>query len=160
MVDDSPALADQLQRFVQRLGPPPCRTLKGKFLAGAEEIEMTAMDARSGSVLDRTATTSIPNLKQFVCKNPAKAFILRVRAGATVAQRVRAALGPEDRYVPASPGQKIRLQKLALNLRSREVAFVASGEVYAWEGITIQWPRDARGRSTVRGALLVLDSPA
>ena len=160
MVDDSPALADQLQRFVQRLGPPPCRTLEGKFLAGAEEIEMTATDGRSGPVLDRTATTSIPNLKQFVRKNPAKAFILRVRAGATVAQRVRAALGPGDKHVSASPGQKISLQELDLNLVSRDLTFVALGEIYAWNGITILWPRDAVGRSTVRGGLLVLDSTA
>lgn len=159
MADDSPLKSDELERFVKKFAAPN-RTLEGKFLAGAEEIEMTATDGRGGSGLDRTATTSIPNLKRFVRKNPAKDFILRVRAGATIAQRVRAALGHEDRHVPARPGQRISLQELNPNLASRDVTFVALGEIYAWNGVTILWPRDAVGRSTVRGGLLVLDSTA
>ena len=90
-MDDSPVQADQLRKFVRKFALAPIRALEGKFLAGPEEIEITATELHSGSTLDRTATTSIRNLKQFVRKNPGKAFTLRVRAGATLAQRIRSA---------------------------------------------------------------------
>jgi hypothetical protein len=157
LADNDTPKFEQVKRFVRK-SLPSGRMLQGELFADADEIEVTATDPRNGAVLDRTATIRVPNLKRFVRRNPEKTFILRVRAGATLAQKVRLILGREDRYVPASPGQTITLRELNLDLISRDITFVASGEVYAWEGVTILWPRDAAGRSTVRGGLLVLDS--
>jgi hypothetical protein len=38
----------------------------------------------------------------------------------------------------------------------REITVLAEGEIYAWHGATVRFPRDPRQSATIREALLVL----
>jgi hypothetical protein len=132
------------------------RTLHAAALRGAEIIEVTAIDSRSGALRDSMWTRHPKEVKKFVRSNREAFFELRVAAGQATARRVLAALGAPD--VCDSMHSRARLYLLyRFASTAKRVAIVAPQEgTYAWRPVSLIFPRDPSGRATIRGAVVIL----
>ena len=126
--------------------------LDGKLLGKARQIEITAIEAGTGRLLERHNSTRLADLKRVVRENRRAGFVLRVLADSRTAGPIKAALESPD-YFESIP-TRFRLVLLADD--GRVCHFMAKGEVYAWLGVSVVWPQDAAGRAMIRDCLVVL----
>ena len=126
--------------------------LNGKLLGKARHIEITAFEPHTGRLLDRCNSTRLADLKGVVRGNRRAGFVLRISSDPGTAGPIRAALESPD-YFESVP-KRTRLALVADD--GRECHFMATGEVYAWLGVSVVWPQDAAGRATIRDCFVVL----
>ena len=149
--DDS----EQAREIVSR-GARRSRTLHAAALRGAEMIEVTAIDRGTGALRDRMWTRRLKGAKQFLHRNREALFEAQLWAGPTTARRIFAALGEPDAYDSTYSRRRLYLLYQLASMTKR-VAMVAPQEgTYAWRGVTLSFPRDASGRATIGGAVVIL----
>lgn len=170
---DTEALMEVLSGLAKR-----SLELDASLLCDAEEIEITVSDARSRKVLDRAWSKKLPALKRFICRirqaqrkrgaarragrvhasgeYDAILFMVRVRGGRGVADRLHAALGLPSRCHSSPIGEGLRISEPRTADAKREITICAQGATYIWRGVTIRFPRDLWQRATIRDTLLAL----
>lgn len=149
---------DEFARFI-RQASRGSRQLDGAVLAKADGVELTATDARTGTLRDRAFHSHVPSLKRFIRRNRNAEFTLAIHALGTVARQLRSALGAPDFYKRVEGREVMDIRECPVEVGGREAIFLADGQVNAWTAVTIRWPRDPEGRATLRDTLVILIEP-
>ena len=121
----------------------------------AAEIRLEAMDPRTGRIADSTTSTSWNDIKAVRRTNPHCVFALRIVGDTDEIRTAREQMGEPGYSGLLAEGFSMQLFGTGGG-RFRQMHFMTPGQVFAWFGITVLFPRDPNGSATIRDALVVV----
>jgi hypothetical protein len=136
------------------------RVLDAGLLTDAGSVEVTAFDPSTGQMRDRISETRAAGIKRFVLRNRLATFALRIIADRETAGSITNALGMSTCYETVKGPRSVLTRELLAVPREATCFRADDGDVYGWPGVTVAFPRDDWGRSTIRDALVILFEPA
>jgi hypothetical protein len=130
--------------------------LDAGLLRGAENIEITAAEPRTGVVLNSICTRRLLVAQNFIRRNRRALFTLHVSCAPVIAERVQVVLGGPALYDSTASDGRFHISYPAPCAAMREIVRFPHSLICAWCGVTVRFPRDPYGRATIRDAVIVV----
>jgi hypothetical protein len=135
------------------------RLLDAGILPRTDAVEILAFDPSTGDLRDSATHTRWAAAKRFVLRNWGCAFSLRICAGGSVVEEIRATLGMAD-WFEAVSGAAVGEARDPLGARPAAQRFrVEAADVWIWVGVTIHFPGGRLRHVVLRDVRVVLVEP-
>ncbi len=133
--------------------------LDAALLRPCREVELSAFDSRTGTLMDRMTGGNTAAMKAFVLRNRSCRFSMRVVADRAEAGPILKALGFPSYTEDVKGSATVFVKELPAQVPEPVCFHCHDAEVYAWPGVAVRFPRDQWRRAAIRDAVVILVQP-